>query len=211
MINELKQAGLTEGEAKVYLSLLEIGNATTGPIIEKSKIARSFVYMILDKLAEKGLISYIEKNNKKYYQAANPQKILEYIETKKQELEESKTKLQQVLPNLQAIRKETPFTEIKVYEGFKGLQTVFEQYHKKVFKGEEVLSLGILSVKEEKYHEYWKQDHKLRVKQGIKTRMLFNKGTDLKILKNRNTYPLCDARYMNSDIQTPAWICIYKN
>ena len=52
----LKEAGLTEGEIKVYLGLLELGLSTTGPIIEKSRIARSIIYQILEKLMQKGLV-----------------------------------------------------------------------------------------------------------------------------------------------------------
>ena len=49
----LKDAGLTDGEAKVYISLLELGSSSTGPIMEKSRIARSIIYHILEKLNAK--------------------------------------------------------------------------------------------------------------------------------------------------------------
>ena len=32
-----------------------------------------------------------------------------------------------------------------------------------------------------------------------------------KILKNRNSYKLCDARYMPIEINTPAWLMGYKD
>ena len=63
--NALKDAGLTDGEAKVYLALLELGSSTTGPIIHKSKIAKSIVYQILEKLMQKGLVSYVTKEKTK--------------------------------------------------------------------------------------------------------------------------------------------------
>ena len=44
MIEEiLHQIGLTEGEIKVYLSLLELGSTSTGKIIKKSHISGSKV------------------------------------------------------------------------------------------------------------------------------------------------------------------------
>ena len=61
----LREAGLTDGEIKVYLALLELGAATTGPIIEKSGIARSIIYQILDKLMQKGLVSMVMKDKTK--------------------------------------------------------------------------------------------------------------------------------------------------
>ena len=47
-IKSLREAGLTEGETRVYLSLLELGSSTTGPIVERSKVARSIIYHILE-------------------------------------------------------------------------------------------------------------------------------------------------------------------
>lgn len=211
MIQELKDAGLTDGEAKTYLALLELGASTTGPIIDRSGIARSFIYNILEKLLEKGLISYVEKSGKKYYQASDPDRIIDYIEKNKQRLDESKDKIRKVLPKLLEMREYNPPTEIQVYEGFKGLQTAFEHYHDKLKKGDETLTLGVPEFQEEKYHEYWHDDHKRREREGTKNRMLFNKGTNPKILKNRNSYKGCEARYMDSNIKTPAWIFVYKD
>ena len=52
----LEKIGLTNGESKVYLALLEIGLSSTGQIIEKSQITSSKVYIILQKLEKKGLV-----------------------------------------------------------------------------------------------------------------------------------------------------------
>ena len=87
----------------------------------------------------------------------------------------------------------------------------YEHYYKKCKKGDEVLALGICSFQEEKYHDYWKKDHIKRGKKGINCKMLFNRNTNINILKNRNSYKYCDARYMNTDIMTTAWIMIYKD
>ena len=55
----LENIGFTKGEIRVYLAMLDLGNTTTGPIILKSKVARSKVYEILERLKEKGLISEV--------------------------------------------------------------------------------------------------------------------------------------------------------
>ncbi|HLC64746.1 MAG TPA: helix-turn-helix domain-containing protein [Candidatus Nanoarchaeia archaeon] len=207
----VKDAGLTDGEAKVYIALLELGSSTTGPIIMKSGVARSFIPHILKKLIEKGLASYITQKKVKYYRASEPARILDEIEKRRQNLEQSKEKISKLLPQLSMLRQANPATDIQVYEGFRGLQTAFEHYHTRVKKGGEILSLGIYAFQEEKYHDYWKEDHEKRVKEGIRCRMLFNKGTDKNILKNRNSYKYCDSRYMASDVKTPSWIFIYND
>ncbi|MBS3102745.1 hypothetical protein J4458_04845 [Candidatus Woesearchaeota archaeon] len=46
----LQRVGLTPGEAKIYLALLELGQSTTGPIVNKSKVSTSKTYKILERL-----------------------------------------------------------------------------------------------------------------------------------------------------------------
>ena len=55
----LEKLGLTKGEIKIYFALNELGKATVGPIGEKSKVSKSKIYDILNKLIEKGLVGYI--------------------------------------------------------------------------------------------------------------------------------------------------------
>jgi len=118
----IERAGLTKGEAKVYLALLELGNSTIGPIVENSSVARSFSYNLLDNLIEKGLVSFVTRDKTKYYQAAEPSRIMDYIEKKKQDLETDKEKIEALLPKLKLMQKAASRTEIAMYEGFKGIQ-----------------------------------------------------------------------------------------
>ncbi len=53
----LKQAGLTDAEARVYLALLDLGSAKIGALVKKSKVAQSKIYDVLSRLLEKGLAS----------------------------------------------------------------------------------------------------------------------------------------------------------
>jgi predicted transcriptional regulator len=209
-LETLKEAGLTEGEAKVYLALLKLGQSTTGPIIEESKVANSIIYRILEKLIETGIVSYITKEKTKYFKAENPRKILEYLEEKKQNIEQSKDKIESLMPFLLKMTTEED-TSTFVYEGFKGFQTAFEHYYQKLKKDEEYYSWGVYPIQDEKYHLYWEKDHLRRKKSGIRCKILFNQGTDKEILKNRNSFWGCDARYMPSSIKTPAWFITYKN
>ncbi len=64
----LTEIGLTKSEIAVYFALLELGSSTTGPIIKKANIASGKAYLILDKLAQKGLVTYSIKSKTKNYQ-----------------------------------------------------------------------------------------------------------------------------------------------
>jgi sugar-specific transcriptional regulator TrmB len=211
-ISSLKEAGLTDGEIKVYLALLEIGSSTTGPIVEKSGISRSIIYQILEKLMQKGLVSKIIKEKTNYFQATEPNKILEYIDRREKEVEENRNKVEKLLPELLLKQKMSPKSEANIYFGFEGIKTaVTEHLYSRLKKGEEFQCLGVYAFQTEKYHSYWQQDHRRRVKLGIKIRIMFNKDTKPEILKNRNSFKGCDARYMPTDVKTPAWFLTYKD
>src|SRR3989344_4031228 len=119
----LAQAGLTDGEIRVYLSLLEIGESTTGPIIEKSGVARSIIYQILKKLIEKGLVSFILKEKTRYYQSANPKKVLEYAEENAKKVEKNINEIKNMLPDLINKQKNPPKSQATIYFGLKGIRT----------------------------------------------------------------------------------------
>ena len=83
----LAEIGLSKSEIAVYFALLNLGSSTTGPIIKKAGIASGKAYLVLDKLAKKGLVTYILKSARKYYNAKDPALLLEYLKEKKAELE----------------------------------------------------------------------------------------------------------------------------
>ena len=58
---QLQDAGLNETEAKIYLATLELGETNVGRIADKSGIKRTTIYLSLENLIKKGLISMIKK------------------------------------------------------------------------------------------------------------------------------------------------------
>ncbi|MBU0586516.1 helix-turn-helix domain-containing protein [Candidatus Micrarchaeota archaeon] len=210
-ISALREGGLTDGEIKVYLALLELGSTTTGPIVQKSGIARSIIHQILEKLMQKGLVSYTFKEKTKYYEAAEPNRILDYMEEKEEKLKKNKEDIKKLLPNLSALRRPTQETEVHVYKGFKGTITVHERTYEKLKKGDEYFYMVVPAYQPGFHHDYWMKDHERRAKAGIICKMLFDQSTDPKILGNRNSYKGCEARYMPLDIKPPAAFMAYKD
>ena len=82
MLSELKQAGLTENESKIYLSLVDHGPNLAGRISRLTGLHRRTVYDVTEMLIKKGLIGYILKNNRRYFEASNPNRILEILQEK---------------------------------------------------------------------------------------------------------------------------------
>lgn len=125
---DLLRIGLTEGEAKVYLSLLELGSSTVGPIVKKTGVAYSNVYDILNRLIEKGLASFIIKSKTKYFQAVGPGNLYDYLEKKEQDIVNQKNSLKKILPELIKLQGQLPTPEAEIFSGIKGLKSAYEKF-----------------------------------------------------------------------------------
>lgn len=211
MDDVLKKAGLTEGEVKVYSALLENGECTIGKILEKSRVTKSIVYRILERLIDKGLVSYIIKEDVKHFQANPPHNILDYLDKKQEELISTKSEVEKIIPQLAKLQTLTTLNQATIYEGFRGLMTVYEKRFNKLKQGDEYINLGLPAVQPAHHHAFWQKDHRERVKRKIKAKLLYNIGVSDEVLKNRNSFWGCDARRMPLDIDTPSWILIYKD
>lgn len=114
----LEDLGLTPSEIKTYITLLELGSSTAGPILEKSGLQNSVIHRALNSLIGKGIINFIMEGKRKVYQATNPENLIEYIEEKKR-------RFQEILPELknkQHAKKEEIAT---IYKGKRGLQEIY--------------------------------------------------------------------------------------
>ena len=63
----LLKIGLTGIEADIYLALLTLGPSLVSKIVEKTGINRTNIYDRLKRLIDKGLVSYVIKNNRKHF------------------------------------------------------------------------------------------------------------------------------------------------
>ncbi|MBN2459467.1 helix-turn-helix domain-containing protein [Candidatus Woesearchaeota archaeon] len=132
----LAELGLSKNEAKIYLFLLKKGSTTTGAIIKETNIANSRVYESLNTLISKGLVSYTIEKDGKHFQAAEPKKLLE-IE------EERKDKIAKIVPELAQLQKlATSETKSAIYEGFEGFKTAFKKIIDDCPENETIYILG---------------------------------------------------------------------
>jgi sugar-specific transcriptional regulator TrmB len=209
--NMLSQAGLTDGESRAYLALLELGPSTTGPIVDRSGVSRSIIYQILERLTQKGLVSHIVKGRTMHFQAADPSRIKDYLEDEERKFSENRKNVEALLPKLYSMRAGAKQSEATIYLGFKGMATAHEHTYQALSKGEEYFYMGIPPDQPDYVHAYWKRDHKRREKAGIRCRLLFDSRTPVGVLWDRNKSEGCEARYMPSGIKTPSSIVGFKD
>ena len=171
----LEDIGLTKGEIIVYLTLLRLGETTTGKIIDEAQISSGKIYEILDKLIKKGLVSYIIKEKTKYFNATSPNRILDFLYEKEKQIKEKEKELEKEIPSLiklQMLNKKEH--ETYLYKGYKGIQTAIFGALENLKKDDEVLAMGVISSKDEKYNLLWQKWHNERIKKKIKCKIIFS-------------------------------------
>ena len=116
----LKNFGLTSVESKTYLTLLETGKSLAGTIAQKAHIHRRNVYDAFESLSEKGLVTYIIANNRKYWNCATPERI-------KGILEEKRASVIDILPELlDKFNIQKSKQSVEVFQGIGGMKTFYD-------------------------------------------------------------------------------------
>ncbi|MFC1732024.1 TrmB family transcriptional regulator [candidate division KSB1 bacterium] len=206
----LEEIGLTKSEIKVYMALLELGSTTTGKIVDKSGASSSKIYEILDKLMQKGLVSFIIKSGVKYFEAASPSRIMDYLQEKEKDLKKKEAELKELLPQLELKRSMAGIgSETQTFKGMKGAATAFDDILKTMKKGEEYYVLGISKFTPH-FERFVVNVHKKRAKQGIKCKIIVNElardiGKQLEPIK------LTQTKYVQKELFSPFVFIIYKD
>ncbi len=127
----LKQIGLSEKEAEVYLFLLQGDGFSILDIAKKTKINRTTIYPVIKSLSEKGLVSETTTNTKTHYIAESPDRLETYIERQKILLEENSKRIKDIIPQLKSTQREMGERPVvKYFEGREGVMTASEDLMK---------------------------------------------------------------------------------
>lgn len=207
----LEDIGLTKNEIKIYLALLELGSTTTGPIIKKTGIHASKVYDGLERLADKGLVSYVIIANTKHFKAVNPDRILDFLEEKKNIINNQEEEIKKVLPILkskqQLIHDET---EAEIFRGWKGMETVYKMLRETLKKGDMNYVFGASKGEnEEQVMIFFTKHLKLLAKKGIKQKIIYNEEARGNIPENLKHPKLFQVRHLQNT--TPSEINIWSD
>ena len=127
LYNHLVEYGLVDKEARAYLSLLEIGQATATNLAKKTGLNRSTTYVILESLKERGLVSVSADKVIQEYIAATPETLVNLAESQLKQQQAVTAKLKNIIPRLNSIKKDLKHKPlVTVYEGKSGIINAFE-------------------------------------------------------------------------------------
>jgi HTH-type transcriptional regulator, sugar sensing transcriptional regulator len=199
----LEQFGLNKKQAKIYLTVLELGSATVNSIARKSGIARSSCYDILNSLIEKGIASSFKKKNVRNFSVDDPRRILELTKEKAEVLEK-------VLPELNALyssAKDRP--SIRFYQGIEGMKQIFREILEDNVG--EVLSFGSADDLLKTMGDYHLEFVKKRVKAKIMVRSILKKTEIGQARKKLGEQELRKVKFVPADFSYYGIMVIFGN
>ena len=201
----LQEVGLTNNEVKLYEALLKLGSAPSGKITYETGLHRSRVYEGLNRLMEKGLVSFVKKGTITYFEATASEKILDVLEEEKIDLEEKIKKMETAVKQLNQFRETKPTAEAYILQGVEGFKAMRRDVLKHANK--EHLMIGAIGRENEvmpTFFEKWDQERK---KLKINLRILYKSDVKGKAMAKRKDF--AEARYLPLHISNPAVINIY--
>lgn len=189
----IKEAGLTENEAKVYLALIELGTSTVGKISEKSRIHRTNVYDSLNSLEKKELVKCTDKGQTRHYEAADPENLTRIIKSKKE-------RLKRILPELKLSMQLAPKkSQVHVYEGLEAFKSMLNHF---LDTGKERFVIGAPASAYPRINDFLEIYHQRRVNLKIPMKQIYNYNARERA-KHLNTIPYTEARCLPKEYDSP--------
>ncbi|MAG61181.1 hypothetical protein CL619_05310 [archaeon] len=200
LFRDLEKLNYSVNESKVYLTLIKIGASLAGKISKEAQLDRSSTYNALKCLIQRGVVSTIYENKRTIYVPENPKKILDYY----QEKEEIAKRIIPKLKEQFEFKKQK--SSVKLFQGYKGLKTVFQDVIDSTNKSETYYVMGSEGFFSDKMPYYCPIFRKRKENKKIKTKMLIRQ-TRKKKSKGKYT----EYKTVPSDVESPATINIYDN
>lgn len=187
----LEDIGFSPVEIKVFIAILENGEAKAGKVIERTGLQSSSVYNAINILIKKGFVSYIRKSQIKYYKAAEPETLLSYIDSKKRDY-------MKLLPELKDRQKKNENEGVEFFKSFKGIRTLISELLNGAKKGQ---VYRFFSVENPEEYEVSRQKVFQFAKQIIKEKKIIARG----IFHEKTRYPrakdsIIKKRYLSSPL-----------
>ncbi|NQZ85402.1 MAG: hypothetical protein HRU03_06805 [Nanoarchaeales archaeon] len=171
-IEQLEQIGLNRNEAVVYLGLLKNGNSSASNLVKFLGIHRNIVYDNLEKLIEKGLVSYITEENKKIFISQESDSLLEFLDSEKEKINKKVVVAKELMSEIDTYKTKSYVEQsAEIFRGKNGIKKVLTL----ILKSKENLIMGMTNKSTELLGDlYWKNFNAKVKFLKIKEKMLLN-------------------------------------
>lgn len=155
LLRAIQELGLNDKESQVYLALLELGQADVTEIAQYTRLGRSNVYVLLDKLIQQGIAQESGDTVVKQFRAIEPRQLLQRAKNRVKNFQE-------MLPLFEAIRaRPGDRPRIQYFEGKEAVLNAFQEIYQ--YRGgtmHYITSMQRLLQHMPEEAAYWKRQHK---------------------------------------------------
>lgn len=206
IVDYLKQLDLSEVEAKLYLTLLQMGPSSVRDLAQTIDIKRTTAYFYIDQLVDKGLIMKLVKGSKKLVAANEPESLKHLVEEKLESAKLVEKNFPEILKILTSDLPRENVTEesgIRYYKGINNVRKIYED----AFKADEICSYVRLTETETAkkvfanniltFNEAFKRNEKLIIKEILYDSPLSEEQAPKLLTKNKRY----SFKFMPEDLQ----------
>ncbi len=167
MFEKLVEFGLSEKEAKVYLALMELGEASVTDIARKARVTRTNTYHLLGALSSYGLVIGEQGDSKTMFMAQKPEKLLAFVREKMHKAANNYKEAESLMSEFKSIyRDPEQKTKIRYFDGVEGVIAIYEDT---LTTKSKILSYSTSEDRDASlpgfFHEYYER----KVEKGIET------------------------------------------
>jgi len=121
----LESLNFTESERKTYLLSLERGPSTVLEIADQTGFTRQAIYLAIENLKQRGLMSSLMRGRKQFFIAEHPDKLLAYAERHARDWSDRVSQLKKAIPEIVLhMGGEKPV--VHYYEGVDGMKAIID-------------------------------------------------------------------------------------
>ncbi|MBI2549458.1 hypothetical protein HYW21_09005 [Candidatus Woesearchaeota archaeon] len=192
----LSKIGLSEAESKIYLTVLKLGTVTVKEIAKESGFHRTNIYDVLDKLKEKGLMTFHKVGKTTKYKTADPENLFAY-------LKEKQLFLDSLMPDLRKLQELCiEDIEVEVYRGEEGMKSAWRDMIK---EKKTLYGFGVRGQLREYLPEFAKQFLRDLKKHKIRYYGIYTRG------ERKPPWYYTEVRYVPHSMSSPVATFIYGN
>jgi len=194
---DLIELGFNRNEARVYLSLIKFGKADAHQLIQDTKFHKNIVYDNLEKLMDKGLVTYILEEGRRVYKLASSNMLIEFFNEQEKEIKEKQNKAKEIAKEIDKISKVVKEKqEAMIYKGIKGIKSFYNE----TLDGKDYDVFGAPKESVDIMGElFWKNYNVKRISKKIKVKMIFN--SSLKNFARGMKDKYTDVRFFDKDFE----------
>jgi|GEM_PF-6689248 len=124
----LHSFNLDEKETLIYKVCLQYGAQSAGQLAHNTGIKRPSVYVILDRLIDKGFIQEDLGENTKLFRATSPREVLTLLQNQEDLFKRQVSQWEEIIPELEAIqKKEFQAPRVKFFRGEDSMARTYEE------------------------------------------------------------------------------------